>query len=517
LNIWRRGKSPRSIPPRDPVGGEAVTPGEDDVEELGSLTDTAARGVAWNALRAVSTRLITAAVFVVLARKLDPADFGIVALAMVFIVLISVLVESGFAEAIIQRKKVTQTDLNSAFWLNNAVSLALAVALFASADILSKTLGQPQLAPVLRVLSLVFVFSALASVPQAILRRGLAFRAVALRHLGGTLAGGAVGVAMALAGAGVWSLVGQLVATAGVGTAILWGMSRWRPGGHVSAASIKGLLSFSGNILGGRLAVFATGRSDDFLIGVVLGPVALGLYTVAYKILLILTETIIWTLGEVTFPVLSRLGSDPERRRRAFIGLTGLCAVVAVPTFLGLAVTAPELILVVFGPRWADAIPVAQTLPLVGIAHSAVSCNKAALNAVGRPDLTLRIGLLTGVVNVIGFAVTVHWGILAVAMSYVVCSYLLAPVSIWLATRVLSVGATSYLRLFAGPVASGLVMVVCVLGTKAALEEETGNLVRLLVSILVASTTYVAMLYLTVRRQVVDLMSRARRLRRASI
>ncbi len=485
------------MPDQDGVPPDAAATGA-----VPGLRQTAVRGIGWTVARSVSSRLIGSAVFIVLARMLDPADFGTVALASVFVVLISVLVESGFAEAIIQRDEVTEEDLNSAFWVNNAIGIALALVLIVLADVMTEPLGQPELAPVLRVLSTVFVFAALASVPQAILRRELAFRAIALRGLAATLIGGAVGVAMALAGAGVWSLVGQMVANAVVGTAILWAMCSWRPGRSVSAASLKHLLRFSGKIVGERLALFASRRSDDFLIGLVLGPVALGLYTIAYRILLILTETIIWTLEGVAFPLLSRLQNDTERRRRAFYGLTGSCFAVAVPSFLALAVLAPELTRVAFGPRWVDSIPVMQTLALVGIPHAPVYCNKAALNAAGRPEMSLRIAILTCVVNVIGFALVVRWGILAVATSYVVCGYLLFPVSVWAVIRALSLDASTYLRLFAAPLVSGLVMVVSVLGAKALLGDGATDPVRLAVSLVVAVTAYIAMLSLIAGRLV---------------
>ncbi len=484
--------------------------------DLTNLKDTAARGVAWSALKAVSSPLIRAGVIVILAWKLTPADFGTVAFAMVFIALISLMVESGFGLAIIQRNRVTQTDLNSAFWMNILLSVALALLLIGLADVLVMAVAQPQLASVLRVLSLVFVFSAVGSVPQAVLRRNLAFGRVAMCQLGGTVVGGAVAVAMAMAGAGVWSLVAQMVVAGGVTTAVAWAMSTWRPGGPVSAASIRELFHFSRHIFGGQLAGFASRYSDNFLIGVVLGPVALGIYAVAYRIVEIIKEAIVWTLEDVTFALLSRLADDPQRRERAFFGLTGLCAAVALPTFLFLAVSAPEMTRLVLGSRWAEAIPVMQMLAFVGISHSALSCNKAVLNSAGRPDLTLFIGIVNGVLCVAGFAATVHWGILAVATSYVVCSYLVAPLSTWFAIRVLSLSAVSYIRVFAGPAVSGLVMVVCVLGTKAALEDKASDLGLLLLSLVVATTTYGAMLYVTARRQALDLVQGARRLRTKS-
>jgi polysaccharide transporter, PST family len=413
-----------------------------------------------------------------------------------------VLVESGFAEAIIQRKDLTATDLNSAFWMNNAIGLAFAVVLVAAAGVIAQALGQPQLGPVLMALSAVFVLSGLASVPQAILRRELAFRAIALRGLVGTLAGGAVGVAMAFAGAGVWSLVGQMIATAVVGTATLWALCSWRPGRGVSVASLRELFRFSAKILGERLALFASRRSDDLLIGVVLGPVALGLYTVGYRILLIFTETIIWTLEGVAFPLLSRLQNDAARRRRAFLALTGLCAAVAVPAFLALAVLAPEITRAAFGPRWIEAIPVMQILACVGIPHAALYCNKAALNASGRPDHSLRIAILTCVLTVIGFALVVKWGIVAVAASYAACSYLIIPVSLLAVTRVLALDMKSYVRVWVAPLISGGVMAASMLGAKALLGDGSGDLVKLAVGVVVGIASYLVTLCLTAWRQV---------------
>ena len=380
------------------------------------LHRTAVRGIGWTVARSLASRLVGSAVFVVLARRLTPEDFGLVALASVFVILVSVLVESGFGEAVIQRERVTRTDLDSAFWVNTAVGLALAVVMVAAAPLLGTALGQPELGPVLQVLSTVFVLSALSSIPQAILRRDLEFRAIALRGFAATMTGGAVGVGMALAGAGVWSLVGQMVANALAGTVILWAMCPWRPGRSVSAASVRQLLRFSASITGERLALFVGRRSDDFLIGAVLGPVALGLYTLAYRVLLILTDVLVWTLEGVAFPLLSRLQDDPDRRRRAFYALASLSWAVALPCFLLLAILAPEVTDLAFGPHWADAVPVMQVLALVGIPHSLVYCNKAGINATGRPEVSMRLALLTAAVSVLAFLLVVRWGILAVAV-----------------------------------------------------------------------------------------------------
>jgi O-antigen/teichoic acid export membrane protein len=480
--------------------------------EAGSLGRTAVRGLAWTMFRSVSSRLVGSVVFVVLARLLDPKAFGTVALASVFLVFLQLLVESGFGEAVIQRRQLTDVDLNTAFWVNNAMGLALALAMTASAGLLATVFHQPELAPVLRALSLVFILAALASVPQALLRRQLKFRQVALRGLSGTVAGGVVGVGMALAGLGVWSLVGQILANTVVATAVLWLACPWRPGAAVSRSSLAELFRFGVNVLGERVSIFASRRSDDFLVGLVLGPVALGLYTAAYRILLLMTDVIVWTIEGVAFPVFSRLQGDPERSRRAFYVATQFCCAVATPAFLALAALAPELTRLAFGPKWTGAIPVMQVLALVGIPHSLTYFNKAVVNAGGRPNLSLRVAVLTAVLNVVAFVLVVHWGILAVAVSYVACSYLLAPVSFWSVTRVVDVEVGPYLRLFVAPLASGLVMLLAVLGAKAALAGQVTGITLLLALALVAATVYALVLFLTARRFVMSLLSRGRRL-----
>jgi polysaccharide transporter, PST family len=477
-----------------------------------SLRGAAVRGLAWTMLRSVSSRVVGSIVFIVLARLLDPMAFGTVALASFFVVLISVLVESGFGEALIQRKEVTRSDLDTAFWVSNAIGVALALIMMGSAGAIGALFDQPELAPVLRVLSLVFVFAGLASVPQALLRREFAFRTIAFRGLVATLAGGAVGVGMALAGFGVWSLVGQMLSNAVVGTLVLWLACSWRPGRAVSRSSLVELIRFGHNIVGERVTLFVSRRSDDFLIGLVLGPVALGLYTAAYRILLLVTEIIIWTIESVAFPLFSRLHRDAERAKRAFYAGTELCSAVATPAFLALAVIAPELILVAFGSQWTGAIPVMQVLALVGIPHAVIYFNKAVVNAAGKPNLSFRVAVVTGVINVVGFVLVVRWGILAVAISYVVCGYLLTPLSVWSVTRVLDVDVKTYLRLFVAPITSGLIMLFSLLAVKAALPDDITGVVTIAILLLVAVIVYLLVLYITGRRLVLSVLSNVRRI-----
>jgi PST family polysaccharide transporter len=153
-----------------------------------------------------------------------------------------------------------------------------------------------------------------------------------------------------------------------------------------------------------------------------------------------------------------------------------------------------------------------RVLALVGIPHAVIYFNKAVVNAGGRPNLSFRVAVLTAIVNVVGFVLVVRWGILAVAVGYVVCSYLLTPVSFWSVTRVINVEVKRYLRLFVAPMASGLVMLLSVLSAKAALAHEVTGIALIVALVFVAVTVYSLMLYLTARRFVMSMLSNGRRL-----
>jgi PST family polysaccharide transporter len=189
------------------------------------LRAAAARGVGWSALQASASRLLSAVVFVLLARLLEPDAFGVVAVASVFVAFMTVLVDQGFSQALVQRPSLDREHLDTAFWANLAASAVVVALVVGAAGPVADLFDEPDLAPILRALSLALVASALGGVPTALLRRRLAFASLALRGLLSVAAGGVAGVAAALAGFGAWSLVIQLVVQAGVETAVVWSAS----------------------------------------------------------------------------------------------------------------------------------------------------------------------------------------------------------------------------------------------------------------------------------------------------
>lgn len=460
------------------------------------LREAAARGVGWSALQATASRILSALVFVLLARLLEPDAFGVVAVASVFVAFMTVLVDQGFSQALVQRASLDRRHLDTAFWANLAAGAVVVALVAGAASPLADLFDEPDLAPILRALSLAVVASALGAVPTALLRRRLAFATLALRGLLSIAAGGLAGLTAALAGLGAWSLVIQLVVQASVETTVVWSTCDWRPGRSVSWSSARDLLSFGASVTGTSLLNFLNRRSDDFLIGLVLGSTALGLYTVAYKLLLLMTDVLTRTIEVVAFPVFSRVQDDPPRFVRGFYAANRASLAVATPAYLFVAAFAPEVVEVAFGPEWSDSAPVLRALAFIGILQASLLFNATLVGAAGRPDLALLVTAVNGVANVVAFALVVSNGILAVAVSYVVVGYLLAPLSLWSVRRVLPYDIRTYLRLYVPPLIGSAVALLPLLAADAALDERLGPLPRLALAGVVAPVLYVGTLRL---------------------
>lgn len=432
------------------------------------LRQDAARGVFWTALQAVASRGITMVVFVVLARLLDPKAFGVVALATVALSLMNIFVEQGFGQALIQRRDIRPLHLDTAFWSILASGFGLGGLIVLAAAPIAAALHEPAFGPVLSVMAATLPLTAISSVPQALFQRDLAFRFLAERAIFASLLGGIGGVAAAVAGLGVWSLVVQILATSAAGAALLWLRTSYRPRARFSRARFGELFGFGIRVLGTNFFNYLGRNSDDLLIGAVLGPTALGLYAVAYKILLLMTEVLMRTIDSVSFPVFSRVNDDRERLAGGFVKATEMCSVIALPSFSLVAVLAPEIVVTVFGEHWVRAVPVMQALACAGAVQSLVYSASTALLAAGRASWVFRLTAIGALGNVVAFAAAVHWGIVAVALSYALRALLFAPVWILAADRELRFGVGRLMRRVAGPVLSTAAAVAVTMALRAA-------------------------------------------------
>lgn len=465
----------------------------------------AVHGVLWTALQAFGVRLFSFAIFVVLARLLTPSDFGLLAMAAVFVTFGDALVAQGLGTAITQREELEPGHEYTAFWTNLGIGLVLGGALFLGAPLIATMFRADALTGVIQWLSPVLLLRGAVAVPIGLLQRRFAFRALAIRSLFAALVGGIAGVVSALGGLGVYALVVQQLVGAAVDIIVVWGAARWWPRFVFSFARLRELIVFGSYLLGSGLLGIVSRRADDFLIGLLLGDFALGIYAVAYRGLQVLEQVLAKTGSVVALPAFSRLQDQPDRLREAFYDSTRVASVLGMPVFVGVSLLAPIGVPLVFGDQYQQSGQVLAVLALIGVVHSVSYLDYAVYVGVGRPDIVLKLLVLRTVANVVLFLVVARYGIVAVATAYVARAYVLWPVNLFALRIAAGVSPRRYASNLLPALAACAAMGIAVWAT---FQLPIGDIGLLLTCVLVGATVYGVALHWLAPGLVRDLRSK---------
>lgn len=461
------------------------------------LREKAVKGLVWSSAQSWGGKIVSTSVFLLLAKLLGPEAFGLIALASLYMAFMGVFVDQGFAQAIIQRENLEPEHLDTAFWTSVSTALLLMLGSITASELIAGLFQEPQLAPIIQLLSFQFLFSALQSVQVAILARKLAFKELAIRSLISTLISGFVGVLFALKGFGIWSLVAQQLSNSFVNVIVLWKVSDWYPNFRFSANHFRQLFSFSVNILGFNILRFFNQRSDDFLIGYFLGTIALGYYTVAYRLLRVMIDVLTNTTTKVALPAFARIQQDKEKMRKGFYTVTQLTSFVAFPSFIAVGILAPELVNALFGENWLPSIPVMQVLVLVGIIQSVSYFNGSVMLAMGKPDWRLKINLLNVILNIIGFMLVVDRGIVAVALIFFVTNCLVTPIALVMIRKLIDLDIGVYFKQYIPSLSASFVMALSQMAVKLLLPVTANDWITLFVCSIVGIGVYLLTIHLT--------------------
>ena len=320
----------------------------------------------------------------VLAAVLGPRDFGIVAIAMIYILFIRMFLEQGLAAAVIQRKELTREHLDSVFWMNMVLSLLLVGISIAFSRWWAALNHLPTLGPVISALSLSIPIEGLTIVQRSILQREMDFKSLSLRTNISALVGGIIGLGMAFTGFGVWALVGQLLGRDIVSLCALWKLSSWRPRPRLSFRSLAQLLHFSSSTFIAQLGVFANTQADALMLGAFFGPTAVGLYRLAERVSASVLTASTSSLQSVSLPQFSRFQDDSLGLRRNMFSFLRLCSIVTVPAMAGIAVTSRPL-MAVLGKTWGPAGDVLPILCVFGVIVAFAQFTGPLLQALSKP------------------------------------------------------------------------------------------------------------------------------------
>jgi len=409
-----------------------------DLNSVQRLRVVAARGLLWLSGEQISRRAIDHVFTIILARLLLPKDFGIIALASVFTSLLRNFADLGLGASIVQRREIDDEYLSTAFWANLAAGVALTGSSAILAVLLSGIFQEPETRLVLVLLSFRFVITAWSSTQYAVVSRRMDYRALTIRNVAASVAGGLIGIVLAYQRAGVWSLVGQALGSTIISTILIYHAVPWRPKREFSWAKFADLWAFGGPLQLSRLFNNLVRQSDNFLIGRYLGSTALGFYSLAYTVYLIPINDI-GLLNTVLFSGFSRLQGDSERLKRGFVLATRYATVLGLPVMVGLSLVAPVLVSTFFGEKWLPSAPIMSILALAGFLQLLTSFGPTGLVALGRADLRLQFSILSVLVYLPAYGVGLRWGTTGVAAGYLVATAVLTPILYGFVARVLNV------------------------------------------------------------------------------
>lgn len=426
------------------------------------MIEAVVNATVWSILDKWSRLLLGLGTLVLLARLLPPEAFGVVAAAYFFIEFSELLMSQGLGLAIVQRADLEPEHLHTAFWINTATALVLAGVMILGASVAASVVGDPQVTPVLRWMSAIMPLNALTRVPIAILTRELAFRSIGLRTFIQTMVSSAVAIGMALAGFGVWSLVGQQATRAIVGFATLWWATDYRPKLVFSGRHWADLWPFSWKVLLDQAVLFVSRRADEAIVAMFLDVVALGVYSVAKRISLMLLTGIGGAINAVAIPSFSKLQRDPERMPGAVLDATRLTAAAIFPAMIGLAAISPEAIPLLFGAQWKPAVEPGVIIAIAGIFTITPTVLHSAYHAMSTPGVPLTLNVLRALLVLVLLPPLARWELIGVALAFLARDALTsvldaAPARRILGVRMSALGATTLPALAASGCMAALV------------------------------------------------------------
>lgn len=385
----------------------------------------------WRFAERCGAQAVSFLVSIILARLLAPEAYGTIALAMVFINILQVFVDSGMGTALIQKKDADDLDFSSVFYFNIAACLVLYAGLFLAAPSIAQFYGDPALTALVRALSLTVVVSGVRNIQQSYVSRHLLFKRFFFSTIGSTLASAVIGIAMAYAGFGVWALVGQSLSNVVTGTVILWATVPWRPRRMFSWQRLKSLLSFGWKLLVSSLLDTGYNNLRSLIIGKLYSSADLAYYNQGDKLPNLVITNINTSIDSVLLPTMANAQDDPARVRSMTRRAIKTSTYIMAPLMMGLAACAEPLIRLILTEKWLPCVPFLRIFCITYMFYPIHTANLNAIKALGRSDLFLKLEIAKKIVGLTILLCTMWHGVMAMAYSLLLSSVLSQIINSW--------------------------------------------------------------------------------------
>ncbi|MGA2003877.1 MAG: lipopolysaccharide biosynthesis protein [Terriglobales bacterium] len=405
----------------------------------------------WSYSASWGEKAFTALFTVILAGILGPRDFGMISIALIYIGFLNMFQDQGLVAALIQRKDLQQEHSDAVFWMNQFLSFVLVGISIALGGWWAAKNHAPEAARFIFVLSLSIPIEGLTVVQTALLKRDMDFRTLSIRSNISVVTGGIVGLGMAFGGFGAWSLVGQIFGRDLTALVLLWKMSAWRPHLEFSWKHLRELMSFSVSNFIAQLGIFADMQSASVLIGLLFGPVAVGLYRLADRVMSSVMTMATASIQAVALPEFSRRQNNPDQLRQSALSCIRVSSIVTLPALAGLAAVSGPLMAMI-GAQWLPAANVLKILSLLGMFVMFAFFTGPLLQAL---HLTHKLAVLEWARTVIGVAFIVgtglmvrnshpEWHLMAITLArFVPTVFVVTPAFLYILMKICDISAAN--------------------------------------------------------------------------
>ncbi len=382
------------------------------------------RALSWNFIGTYANQAVLFVIGIILARLLEPKDFGVVAIVSVFAAYGEIFINLGFSNAIIQDKSPSQKDLSTVFFFNVGAGLIFFVVFFSCSGLVASFYDEQQLVVITRLMALLSIFYALASVQRTLLVKKLDFKTETSVILVASLISGSISIFLAVKGYGVWALVLKVLLQRFLEMSFFWLKNTWRPSLLFNPGTIKKYFNFSLNMTGATLLDGFTQDIDKLIVGKVFSSQILGFFDRARRYNDIARKNLGKMMGKVMFPVFSEIQDNEKKFLGIYRKTVQMICFFSVPFFFIIASVAESLIVVLITGKWLGAARLLQVMALSGFAYPISVVMVQTLAAKGRADILLKLNIVATILYVSGILVGSRWGIFSVAIAIAIVHFI---------------------------------------------------------------------------------------------
>lgn len=381
-------------------------------------------GLFWTFAERIGAQGVSFIISIIIARLLAPNDFGTVTMVIVFINIANIFVSNGLGEALVQKKDSDETDFSTIFICSFSLSIVLYGFLFLIAPYIAAFYNNDQLTAILRVLALKLPISSISTIQHAYVSKHMIFKKFFFSTIGGTLSSGVLGVVLAFSGFGVWALVAQYLCNTTIDTIVLFATIPWRPRLKFSkkSAVILGKYGFQLMLTGLIQEIYTQLRS--LIIGKVYTSADLAFYNKGNNFPSIIITNVDTSIGKVVFPAMAQSRDNPDRLKEVSRRAMKTTSYIIFPLMAGLFVVAEPLIHILLTDKWIGCVPFLQIACVSFALIPVQTTNWQIIKAIGRSDICLKLEILKKIIGVIIIVATMKMGVLTVARSAALVSFI---------------------------------------------------------------------------------------------